>query len=149
MFPKMRYPRSEKLINEIIEIHPWILDDCIEVFVPETWNDIVLYSIERIKKHFNDEDRIFDNNSFEIKQIKEKFGRLRIYYEAFHKPLKWKYFSGYNELSDHMDDVLYEAERESSIICSVCGIENISFSDPENPYALNVCEKCNGKTATW
>lgn len=144
IFPKMRELRSEKLIKKIVEKYPWILNNCIEVFVPDTWHGIVLDSIERIKSSV---EKYYGNNMFGkevigISQIKEKFGLIRIYVDF---PEKDDFYS--EEFKSEIFKTLDNAEFESGNICSVCGSrQDISGQlQDEKCYHPPKCKSCSGK----
>ena len=72
-------------------------------------------------------DKILDvlPEDVRIAQIKEKYGSLRLYsYGA----------------SEEIDDLIIEAERESSVTCELCG--DPAVTDWDRGWVTTLCEKC-------
>ena len=71
------------------------------------------------------------NSGIKIKQIKEKFGSLVIYYDDGDVA---------PELISRIDDVIMKARKQSSKICEICGSPGRECT--RNGWYKTMCDKC-------
>ena len=99
--------------------------------VPFGWQKLALIYFENIEKILNDHNA---NNYLRITQVKEKWGKLRIYYSFVNNP---KYEQ--NKWIEDIDRLFATLEKESWKLCIDCGAV---ASYQTNEYITPVCGKC-------
>lgn len=99
--------------------------------VPYGWQKLALIYFENIEKILNDHNA---NNYLRITEVKEKWGKLRIYYSFVNNP---KYEQ--NKWIEDIDRLFATLEKESWKLCIDCGAV-ASFQT--NEYVTPVCDKC-------
>lgn len=74
---------------------------------------------------------------YEVGQLKEKFGGLRIYLE----------FVSTEEIMNQLHSVIYEAEEKSFKICEMCSKSGKPQAPPGRPngWIQTVCDECQEK----
>ena len=92
--------------------------------VPTGWHDLVKNTHERI---------IQVDPEYQIRQIKEKFGNLRYYYEASR-----------SHAIPEIDKIIRTAEVVSSVICQDCGTVGGKMRVIRHWYQT-LCDACNDK----
>jgi hypothetical protein len=99
--------------------------------VPFGWQKLALIYFENIEKILNDHNA---NNYLRITEVKEKWGKLRIYYSFVNNP---KYEQ--NKWIEDIDRLFATLEKESWKLCIDCGAV---ASYQTNEYVTPVCGKC-------
>jgi hypothetical protein len=99
--------------------------------VPFGWQKLALIYFENIEKILNDHNA---NNYLRITEVKEKWGKLRIYYSFVNNP---KYEQ--NKWIEDIDRLFATLEKESWKLCIDCGAV---ASYQTNEYVTPVCDKC-------
>lgn len=99
--------------------------------VPFGWQKLALIYFEKIEKILNDHNA---NNYLRITEVKEKWGKLRIYYSFVNNP---KYEQ--NKWIEDIDRLFANLEKESWKLCIDCGAV---ASYQTNEYVTPVCDKC-------
>ena len=99
--------------------------------VPYGWQKLALIYFENIEKILNDHNA---NNYLRITEVKEKWGKLRIYYSFVNNP---KYEQ--NKWIEDIDRLFATLEKESWKLCIDCGAV---ASYQTNEYLTPVCGKC-------
>lgn len=99
--------------------------------VPYGWQKLALIYFENIEKILNDHNA---NNYLRITEVKEKWGKLRIYYSFVNNP---KYEQ--NKWIEDIDRLFATLEKESWKLCIDCGAV---ASYQTNEYVTPVCGKC-------
>lgn len=99
--------------------------------VPYGWQKLALIYFEKIEKILNDHNA---NNYLRITEVKEKWGKLRIYYSFVNNP---KYEQ--NKWIEDIDRLFATLEKESWKLCIDCGAV---ASYQTNEYVTPVCDKC-------
>lgn len=99
--------------------------------VPYGWQKLALIYFENIEKILNDHNA---NNYLRITEVKEKWGKLRIYYSFVNNP---KYEQ--NKWIEDIDRLFATLEKESWKLCIDCGAV---ASYQTNEYVTPVCDKC-------
>jgi hypothetical protein len=99
--------------------------------VPFGWQKLALIYFENIEKILNDHNA---NNYLRITEVKEKWGKLRIYYSFVNNP---KYEQ--NKWIEDIDRLFATLEKESWKLCIDCGAV---ASYQTNDYITPVCGKC-------
>lgn len=99
--------------------------------VPFGWQKLALIYFEKIEKILNDHNA---NNYLRITEVKEKWGKLRIYYSFVNNP---KYEQ--NKWIEDIDRLFATLEKESWKLCIDCGC---IASYQTNEYVTPVCGKC-------
>lgn len=99
--------------------------------VPYGWQKLALIYFEKIEKILNDHNA---NNYLRITEVKEKWGKLRIYYSFVNNP---KYEQ--NKWIEDIDRLFATLEKESWKLCIDCGAV---ASYQTNEYVTPVCGKC-------
>lgn len=99
--------------------------------VPYGWQQFALTFFEKIEKILNDHNA---NDYLRIIEVKEKWGKLRIYYSfvnnSKHEQNKW---------IEDIDRLFTSLENESWKICIDCGRQ---ANYQTNDYVTPVCYKC-------
>ncbi len=99
--------------------------------VPYGWQQFALIYFEKIEKILNDHNA---NDYLRIIEVKEKWGKLRIYYSfvnnSKHEQNKW---------IEDIDRLFATLENESWKICIDCGRQ---ANYQTNDYVIPVCYKC-------
>lgn len=99
--------------------------------VPYGWQQFALTFFEKIEKILNDHNA---NDYLRIIEVKEKWGKLRIYYSfvinSKHEQNKW---------IEDIDRLFTSLENESWKICIDCGRQ---ANYQTNDYVTPVCDKC-------
>lgn len=99
--------------------------------VPYGWQQFALIYFEKIEKILNDHNA---NDYLRIIEVKEKWGKLRIYYSfvnnSKHEQNKW---------IEDIDRLFATLENESWKICIDCGRQ---ANYQTNDYVIPVCDKC-------
>lgn len=99
--------------------------------VPYGWQQFALIYFEKIEKILNDHNA---NDYLRIIEVKEKWGKLRIYYSfvnnSKHEQNKW---------IEDIDRLFTSLENESWKICIDCGRQ---ANYQTNDYVTPVCDKC-------
>ena len=99
--------------------------------VPYGWQQFSLIYFEKIEKILNDHNA---NDYLRIIEVKEKWGKLRIYYSfvnnSKHEQNKW---------IEDIDRLFATLENESWKICIDCGSP---ANYQTNDYITPVCDKC-------
>lgn len=99
--------------------------------VPYGWQQFALTFFEKIEKILNDHNA---NDYLRIIEVKEKWGKLRIYYSfvnnSKHEQNKW---------IEDIDRLFTSLENESWKICIDCGRQ---ANYQTNDYVIPVCDKC-------
>ena len=99
--------------------------------VPYGWQQFSLIYFEKIEKILNDHNA---NDYLRIIEVKEKWGKLRIYYSfvnnSKHEQNKW---------IEDIDRLFATLENESWKICIDCGRQ---ANYQTNDYVIPVCDKC-------
>lgn len=99
--------------------------------VPYGWQKFALIYFEKIETILNDHNA---KDYLKITQVKEKWGKLRIYYSFINNP---KYES--NKWIEDIDRLFATLENESWKLCIDCGCV---ASYQTNEYVTPVCGKC-------
>ena len=99
--------------------------------VPYGWQQFALIYFEKIEKILNDHNA---NDYLRITEVKEKWGKLRIYYSfvnnSKHEQNKW---------IEDIDRLFTSLENESWKICIDCGRQ---ANYQTNDYVIPVCDRC-------
>jgi hypothetical protein len=99
--------------------------------VPFGWQKLALIYFENIEKILNDHNA---KDYLRITEVKEKWGKLRIYYSFVNNP---KYEQ--NKWIEDIDRLFATLEKESWKLCIDCGAV---ASYQTNDYITPVCGKC-------
>lgn len=99
--------------------------------VPYGWQKFALIYFEKIETILNDHNA---KDYLKITQVKEKWGKLRIYYSFVNNP---KYES--NKWIEDIDKLFATLENESWKLCIDCGCVALYQT---NEYVTPVCGKC-------
>lgn len=99
--------------------------------VPYGWQKLALIYFEKIEKILNDHNA---KDYLRITEVKEKWGKLRIYYSFVNNP---KYEQ--NKWIEDIDRLFATLEKESWKLCIDCGAV---ASYQTNDYVTPVCGKC-------
>lgn len=99
--------------------------------VPYGWQKFALIYFEKIEMILNDHNA---KDYLKITQVKEKWGKLRIYYSFVNNP---KYES--NKWIEDIDRLFATLENESWKLCIDCGCIALYQT---NEYVTPVCGKC-------
>ena len=99
--------------------------------VPYGWQQFALSYFEKIEKILNDHNA---KDYLRITEVKEKWGKLRIYYSFVNNP---KYEQ--NKWIEDVDRLFASLENESWKICIDCGRQ---ATYQTNDYVTPVCYKC-------
>lgn len=97
------------------------------------WYSIIWNLSEEIEKILKDEDipqqakLELQDSGFEIIQVKEKFGTLRVY-------TNWS--------TSKIEDAIIRAEEESSVTCEICGEKGTLRTDG---WLSTMCDSCYNK----
>mgnify|MGYP001312349783 CR=1 FL=1 len=93
------------------------------------WKSLLEEFAQRVTDIIKDNSEYID--SFRIEQIKQKFDKLRIYFEA-HK-----------DVSLLLQNIANEIEEKSLYICEICGVEKEKFISPLSSTTYLRCQICN------
>lgn len=99
--------------------------------VPFGWQKLAFIYFEKIEKILNDHNA---KDYLRITEVKEKWGKLRIYYSFVNNP---KYEQ--NKWIEDIDRLFATLEKESWKLCIDCGAV---ASYQTNEYVTPVCGKC-------
>ena len=113
---------------------PWSDINCgwFGLGMPNGWGDVIHEGLAKIDKYLKEHDLM---DKFVIEQAKEKWGRLRIYFDIIDPDVPYE---RYDELLAIMDEI----ESESARVCCVCGTrEGVKCRGGWVHYS---CDKCEG-----
>lgn len=95
-----------------------------QYYAPDGWTDIILQCHHRLKAI---------NPSYEIHQIKEKFGGLRYYIDC-------NVEAGDSDTIKKMNDVITDAEKQCASLCETCGAPDAQLYVVNKRYLTTRCE---------
>lgn len=100
------------------------------------WGDLIFDMLVEIDKAFGNQ---FQRESFILKQVKNKFGLLRVYFLLLYKdnPVEETWQIG---LRDSIRRAIDKAEVSSKFTCEKCGGKIGNFE--RKPNFSSLCEKC-------
>ena len=96
------------------------------------WEDIILYTHQKLK---------YVDPEYNIRQIKEKFGGLRYYFDTSfeYSSIPWQV----------MKDIVRSAEQQASLTCEQCGVSDFNSKlelRVHRGFYYTNCEECSNKT---
>lgn len=117
LFNKFKFFKPEKGLTKTLMVYGFTCDD--------GWYNLILGMCNNIQKLIDEKPRLYEN--FEIVQVKQKFGSLRVYFK--------------HGTSD-VGDIIAEAENESCKICEKCGSRDKVHEHRKGMYVQSICTEC-------
>ena len=126
-------------LDDLIQRHPRLFRGefpAIASWVPEGWAPLVEELFRKLEAMLDDEQAA----RFEIRQIKEKFGSLRVYAQLHPGPGATELSEGDAPLHQHVIRLVHEAEKCTLHVCDSCGApsEIRSFAG----WMTTRCDRC-------
>ena len=126
-------------LDELIQRHPRLFRGefpAIASWVPEGWPPLVEELLHDIEALLDDKQAA----RLEIRQIKEKFGSLRVYAQLHPGPGATELSEGDAPLHQHVIRLVHEAEKCTLHVCDSCGApsEIRSFAG----WMTTRCDRC-------
>lgn len=109
--------------------------------VSDGWYKLVknlLLDIEKLDKENPDQFL-----TFQVEQVKEKFGGLRFYHERYVSKIDFKKDMKYYLENDPLEKLVMKAERDSFKTCEDCGKKGKLRED--RMWIRTLCENCSKK----
>lgn len=126
-------------LDDLIQRHPRLFRGefpAIASWVPEGWARLVEELFRKLEALLDDEQAA----RLEIRQIKEKFGSLRVYAQLHPGPGATELSEGDAPLHQHVIRLVHEAEKCTLHVCDSCGApsEIRSFAG----WMTTRCDRC-------